>query len=410
MLVRVLTEYLEPAQYGELALGLTIAGLVNQIVMGGIGAGISRFYSIAAEKGDLWGYLKASRLLMSYATLVAGFIAIILMTGLYWSGQSHWLGLVAVVVVFSVLGGFNSSMNAMQNAARQRSVVALHTGMDAWLKIGLAVGVMLWFGISSVAVVVGYTLSALIITSSQLIFLRRLLGPKTARYPDAENENWERQMWAYSWPFSLWGALGWLQQASPRWALEIFSGTESLGYFAVVMQLGYSTILLATSMAISLLQPIVFARAGDAKSDVRVHSMNLALAKLELAALILTGAFFLITIFYHDLIFQILVDARYQWTSRYLPWLVIAGGVFATAQLLATKRMATLQPRRLLVSSIGSSVIGIFLAFVGAHFYGLTGVVLSLIVHAFSYYVMLIVTDSTEASNLSQRGQSAISP
>jgi len=55
-LVRVLTEYLEPAQYGQLALGLTVAGLVNQVVMGGVTAGIGRFYSIAAEKNDLPGY------------------------------------------------------------------------------------------------------------------------------------------------------------------------------------------------------------------------------------------------------------------------------------------------------------------------------------------------------------------
>ncbi len=56
VLVRVLTEYLAPAQYGQLALGLTVAGLVNQVVMGGITAGIGRFYAIAAEKQDLVGY------------------------------------------------------------------------------------------------------------------------------------------------------------------------------------------------------------------------------------------------------------------------------------------------------------------------------------------------------------------
>jgi O-antigen/teichoic acid export membrane protein len=36
VLVRVLTEYLTPAQYGQLALGLTVAGLVNQVVMAGM--------------------------------------------------------------------------------------------------------------------------------------------------------------------------------------------------------------------------------------------------------------------------------------------------------------------------------------------------------------------------------------
>ena len=60
VLVRMLTEYLDPIQYGQLALGLTVAGLVNQVVMGGITNGIVRFYSIASEKHDLQGYLRDS--------------------------------------------------------------------------------------------------------------------------------------------------------------------------------------------------------------------------------------------------------------------------------------------------------------------------------------------------------------
>ena len=67
-LVRALTEYLEPAQYGQLALGLTVASLVNQVIMGGVTAGIGRFYSIAAEKNDLLGYMNASLQLMGYAS------------------------------------------------------------------------------------------------------------------------------------------------------------------------------------------------------------------------------------------------------------------------------------------------------------------------------------------------------
>ena len=59
-MVRVLTEQLDPTEYGELALGLTIAALVYQVVNGGINNGIGRFYSIAVEKDDLNGYLHAS--------------------------------------------------------------------------------------------------------------------------------------------------------------------------------------------------------------------------------------------------------------------------------------------------------------------------------------------------------------
>lgn len=176
VLVRVLTEHLVPVQYGQLALGLTVAGLVNQVVMG-VGNGIGRFYAIAAEKQDLGGYLRASRQLMFYATLAVLAIGLALMSGLLILGYSQWMGLAAAALLLSVLSGYNGSLSILQNAARQRAVVAFHSGLDAWLKILLALGVLFWLGSSSTAVVIGYALSALLVTGSQFIFLRRLILP-----------------------------------------------------------------------------------------------------------------------------------------------------------------------------------------------------------------------------------------
>ena len=57
--VRLLTELLNPAQYGELALGMTLATLVNQVIMGPICSGTLRYYSIASEQNDLRAYWHA---------------------------------------------------------------------------------------------------------------------------------------------------------------------------------------------------------------------------------------------------------------------------------------------------------------------------------------------------------------
>ena len=94
VLVRVLTEYLNPSEYGHLALGLTAAVLVNQLVMGGIGNAISRYYSIADEKCDLQQYFSASRRLMVYATIAVAAIGLTLSIALYSSGHSEWLILI----------------------------------------------------------------------------------------------------------------------------------------------------------------------------------------------------------------------------------------------------------------------------------------------------------------------------
>ncbi len=391
VLVRVLTEYLEPAQYGELALGLTVAGLVNQVVMGGIGNGIGRFYSIAAEKGDMAGYVKASRRLMGYATLAVPAIALALMLGLAGTDSTQWLGVAAAALVFAVLSGYNSCLGGVQNAARQRQIVALHSALDSWLKIALAVGVMLWLGTSSTAVVIGYALSALIVTASQLVFLRRLVGSHTLRSPEATSAlDWAGQMWRYGLPFSTWGVFTWAQQASDRWALEAFSSTADVGAYAAVFQLGYAPITVITGLMVASLGPVLFQRAGDASDITRTQNVHRLTWRLTWVVFGVTGLAFAVALVLHEWLFALLVAAPYRLTSQWLPWMIMAGGLFAAGQVLALKLMADLRPAATIPVKIATAVLGIGLNAWGAAHYGLPGVVAAGVVFSTIYFGWMI--------------------
>ena len=383
-LVRVLTEYLEPAQYGQLALGLTAAGLVNQVVMGGVTAGIGRFYSIAAEKNDLPGYLLASSRLMCYATAAVVAIALALMAGLFWFGYSQWMGLAAAALALSVLIAYNASLSGIQNAARQRALVAFHGGLDAWLKILLAVGVMLWLGSSSTAVVLGYALSSLIVTGSQLIFLRRLIRPPGKELKAFEN--WGRQIWAFAWPFSVFGVFTWVQQISDRWALQAFTSTQEVGLYAVVFQLGYVPIGLATGMAMSFLGPILYQRSGSAADHTRNISVHRIAWRITLVGLFVTALAFVFAFLLHEWIFHLLVAAKYHTVSYLLPWIVLAGGIFAAGQMLALKLMSELKPAAMIVAKIVTAILGVGLNIYGASQFGLQGVVAALVAFSGIYF------------------------
>jgi len=389
VLVRVLTEYLGPAQYGQLALGLTVAGLVSQVVMGGIGNGINRFYSIASEKQDLGGYLRASRRLMAYATLAVVAIGLVLMGGLLWLGYSQWIGLAAAALVLSVLGSYNSTLSGIQNAARQRAIVAFHGGLDAWLKILLAVGVLLWLGTSSSAVVIGYACSSLLITVSQLIFLRRTIQRQQTHTPN--HQPWVHQMWAYSLPFATWGAFTWMQQVSDRWALQVFASTTEVGQYAVLFQLGYTPIALITGMATSFLAPIMYQRSGDATDHARnanVHKLGWRMTHLSL---IITLVGFATTFAMHEWFFRLLVAAEYRRSSYLLPWVVLAGGFFTAGQMLGLKLMSEMKSAAMTTAKIITALLGILLNVIGAMFAGMHGVVGGLVAFSGIYFVWMAV-------------------
>lgn len=387
VLIRVLTQHLEPAQYGQLALGLTLAGLVNQVVMGGVTAGIGRFYSIAAEHNDLPGYLRASQRLMGYATATVVVIALILAAGLFWFDYSQWMGLAAAALVFSMLSGYNASLSGIQNAARQRAVVAFHGGLDAWLKILLAVGVMLWLGSSSTAVVVGYALSSLLVTGSQLFFLRRLIRPEGKKTQPLSN--WGRQVWTYSWPFSVWGIFTWAQQASDRWALQVYASTQDVGLYAVLFQLGYAPIGLATGMAMTFLGPILYQRSGSATDLSRNISVHRIAWRVTFAGLLITGLAFVVTLLLHEWIFQVLVAAKYHVVANLLPWMVLAGGVFSAGQMLALKLMSEMKSAAMTTAKIVTAILGVGLNIYGASRFGLQGVMVALVAFSCIYFLWM---------------------
>lgn len=387
VLVRVLTEYLEPEQYGELALGLTVAGLVNQVVMGGVAAGIGRFYSIAAEKNDLVAYLDVSRRLLGFATLAVAVIAGVFLGGMFWLGYSQWTALAAAALAFSVLSGYNTSLSGIQNAARQRALVAFHSGLDAWLKILLAVGVMVWLGRSSAAVVIGYALSSLLVTGSQFFFLRRLIRPADAR--QRSTGGWQRAIWAYSWPFSAWGLFTWAQQASDRWALQTFASTQEVGMYAVVFQLGYVPIGLAATMAMTFLGPILYQRSGTATDPTRNTQVHRLAWRITLIGLLMTVLAFGFTYMLHEWIFRLLVDVQYHAVSPVLPWMVLAGGIFAAGQMLALKLMSDMKSTSMTAAKIVTAILGVALNMYGAGQYGLHGVVAALVAFSGLYFLWM---------------------
>ena len=391
VLVRVLTEHLDPAQYGQLALGLTIAGLVNQVAMGGVTSGIGRFYSISLEKGDLWGYLRASNRLMGYATLGASAIALALMVGLFLTGQMQWLGLAAAVLVFSILSGYNSALGGIQNAARQRAIVALHGGMDAWLKIGLAVGVVLWVGSSSTAVVIGYALSGLLVTTSQLYFLRRLLQRHGGANLATTNEDWARQIWLFSWPFSAWGIFTWAQQVSDRWALEYFSSTYDVGAYVVLSHLSIVPMTLGAGMLMNLISPILYQRAGAAKDHARVKAVYAVTRNISILVMAATILVAIASYAFHELIFHLLANERYHGYSYLMPWMVVAGGFQSCHHILGVRISATLKVSSIVVPQIISALVFVSLNMLGAFLGGIEGLVYALLAASFIYFLWMLI-------------------
>ena len=386
--IRVLTEYLTPAVYGELQLALTISGLITATLMAAVTPGIARYYSISAEQGDTSSYLKACKKLMGYATLAICLVGFMLAVILTFLGMAQWILLSILAIVFGVFSSYSGALGSIQNAARKRIIVALHNVADAWFKIAIVVVCISVLGEISIAAALGFLLTAVLITISQLFFIKKLPSPPQAIKRAEVPEDWGRSMLLFSRPFLIWGVFGWMQQSSSRWALGLLSSTDDVGFFSVLYQLGYAPMVMISSLGLTFITPVLFARVGNATDGIRVKNLiRMVFILTSISAILLLIAVWIAVVF-HEAIFALAAGAEFKTQSHYLPYMVFAGGLFAISQVLATIPTSLNVPSKLLLASIGSSLIGIAGAFAGAYYYSFEGVVFSLIIHSAAYFIL----------------------
>lgn len=390
--VRLLTGVLAPKVYGELALGLTLATLLNQVMLGPLSGAALRFFAPAREADELGPFLIALRRLLLKATGIVGLAATAVVLLLWLIGQTLWLGLGATALGFALLSGYNATLNGLQNAARQRSIVAWHQALYVWAYPLTVLGLVRWLGASSAPAMLGYMSSMALVIVSQLWFFRRITQP-TAGALTARAEglgHWESCMFNYAWPIATWGIFTWAQMSSERWGLQVFGTTQDVGLYAVVYQLGYTPITILTGLMVQLVAPVLFQRAGDASDAARVKHVHTLNWRLTMGALLLTGIATLCTLALHRWIFHWLVAPDYREISWLLPGMVMAGGLFATGQFATISLLSDVETRHLIAPKIVTALIGVVLNLMGAIGWGITGVVGAGMVASAIYLVWIL--------------------
>lgn len=386
--VRLLTTLLNPAEYGELALGLTIATFVNQTILGPLAQGVMRFYAPAIETNDLVGYLASVKRLLFCSTIVIIGLMSICLVSLMVSGQSKWIAITISSLVFATVSGYNYILGGMQNAARQRSIVALHQGIETWLRFLVAALLINWLGASSTVSMIGYVLGSAIIMASQSVYFRKTV-PR--RHWHGNKHVWQAKIWQYYWPISVFGIFTWFQMVSDRWALGLFRTREEVGMYAALFQLGYNPIAMATGMAVQFLEPIFFQRSGDGCDLQRNADVSRLGVRLTGLALGLTGISFCIAFLLQVQIFETFVDRKYQAVSYLFPWMVLSGGIFAASQTIALNLMSQNKTYQMMPFKIGTALLGVLLNLLGGYYYGITGIVMASVIFSISCLVSMSI-------------------
>ena len=388
VLVRVLTEYLIPSEYGRLALALTLGTLVCQVSLSGVMPGIMRFYTLASERGDLKNYAADSRRLMGYGTAGTILLGVLLISSAILVGHASWLWGLLLSIAFAQISSYNATLSSIQNAARQRHIVAVHGAVDPWLKIGVIVAIVSISKHTSEYVLLAYLIAGLLMLASQLLFFNRLIRSAVCHKLSIETP-WLQEMFNYSKPFMIFNLPTWAQANSDRWALQTFATGPAVGHYAVLLQLGYTPIAMALSLITSLIGPILHQRSGDGNDAARNRNVWLISWRIAFFGLGVTILAFSLGLFLHEEIFKLLVAPAYRDISYLLPWMLLAGGIYSSSQVISLKIMSDLNTRALVAPKVSTSILAVALNCAGAWAWGIDGVITASIIFAISIFVWM---------------------
>lgn len=384
--LRVLTEILPPAAFGEFTLGLTVAFFANQIIFGPVVNGIARYYAIADQARQTFSYFEASQVLLRRSATLTIVVGLLIAGSLWALGDGLWSLIVLSATTLAFTSGYSGALSAMLTAARRRAWVAFQQGVEPWLKLLCAIGMAEILGRTGVSPLIGYALGHLISGLVLRVILARVVQADAGAPIPME---WEREIRSYARPFLLFAFFTWANISSDRWALQHFAGTQEVGLYSAAFMLGYSPMSTISAVLVQLAAPVIYqfgSRADPAYALPQAKRQCDLLAGVIVAT---TAVAWLIAFCFHEQIFDIFIAKDYRNASSLMPWMILAGGIFSAGEAAAVFLNSAMRTHLQIAPKIITALIGVSLNLLSARYFGSKGVVFSVLTFSILYFVWL---------------------
>jgi O-antigen/teichoic acid export membrane protein len=399
VMVRVITEHLQPAEYGLLTLGITFALMANQVIFGPLGAGLTRFFAAAVESAEADAFLRAAITLTKYATFLLVSIAVVAALLLFLFGAYRWATLLWLGLMFSLVTGFYSLINGIFLAKNAQKTLTVFQSSEPLARLVFAVVLIFVFGSTAEAALFGYILGTLITFLFQVVQVKRT-EPFHKTVNSEIKAKWLEKILHYGTPYATWGVFTTINLASDRWVLKWATDQEQVGLYAVLYQIGYLPVTMAVTVLAQIITPQLYAIAGDGANNDRLIKVYSVTKKVVVICIITTIILALLGMLLHELIYDLFVSKSYASVSKYLPLMIFAAGIFASGQVasLALQSGATAAP--LIPIKIGSAFIGIILNLIIGYYYGVLGIATALVITSLAYLFWILFYINTNQLRL----------
>lgn len=395
--IKLLTTQMGASGYGHLALGMTIAGMINIFLFGPLGQVIIRYYAVCNERGELPLYFHFSRTMHIYLLFVMVVLASVVPPVVTMYFGTAWGLLTLLAIAFGLLTGVNSSITSLQSAVQQRMTVALHQGADSWLRVVLAFILICSVANTGYIAMAGYLLGTALVTCSQLAFayrnqnIRPLFSPHPL--PDTYRTTYQ-EFWTYASPFLLFAVFAATSSYADRWILQSTVGIREVGIYTALYQIAGAPVTLLVGIVNQYIAPILFKKAGTMTSRNQRHESSRLLLRTVLITSGLLCAITLIAATAGHWIIMLLTTKEIAEHHALLWKFVLGIGMFNIGQLLVLSGLNHNRSDIYIAPKILQASVLILLGIFMTLRYGMDGMVAALGLSSVVYVCAVLIVNS----------------
>lgn len=368
--VRLLTEALTPAVFGEIALILGVSALATSILVHPSMQALLRYHSEYAHLGSDSPVRRTALRAILANVRIALPVSIplgILAVAVGWIGISVAL-LLLVLVAVDAIQMFQTSI---MNASRQHHRYGAWQVAESWGRPLLAYAMTSWLGIHPEIV-----LSSFIVVTAGVYGVMRYTADSAPGGPQdhgGDEETLLRAYRNYATPLIPLGLFGWLSGMADRYMIGGLLSAQNVGMYAAVYGLASRPILMLSSIAETSIRPVYY--SAVMRND-RQESRRYLLTWFAMVFSAGTAFCILLSLFHQEFA-RFLLGPAFREGSYLMPW--IAGGYvfFALYHIAVRVCLAHDAPRVVTATEAGRALLAVVIGFFLINAYGVYGAALA---------------------------------
>lgn len=368
--VRLLTEALSPAVFGQVILLLGVATLATSLLVNPTMQALLRYYPEFAEVDGRASVERTALQRIMRNSLLALPLSIPLgVLGV----AAGWFSLTIMILLFILVAvdGLRMLRTTILNASRQHHRYGAWQIGEAWGRPLLAYGAIVWLGIHTEII-----LGAYIVTSLTLYgLMNHSIDPRpiVTHSRTLVEDDLLHKFVKYGMPLIPLGVLGWISGMADRYMIGSLLSAENVGLYGAAYGLASRPMLMLSSVAEIAIRPVYTTAVVRHDLEASRKCLVVWFAVVSTAGIATCVLFAL----FHQQLAHILLGPGFREASHFMPWIAAGYSLLALYHISVRVCLAHDAPQAVTLTEAAGAVLAVATGFIFIKTSGASGAALA---------------------------------